>query len=176
MNGLRFILLPLCVFLLFACATTPSTYEDAISQWKSYKDVAKWMSWHFSYDMQRYNETVGKGPLRFPPRKPQETFRLRSGVCYDAAVFAKATLNRIDSSYVAKIVVIEDPSDSYVFQHFVCSFKKDGKLFIMDYGTPHRNMVGIHGPYNSLDEYTKFFERNHPIVNHVNSIYYWTLY
>jgi hypothetical protein len=75
---------------------------------------------------------------------------------------------------VAKVVVVEGPS--YVFQHFVCSFKKDGKLFIMDYGTPHRNMVGIHGPYNSLDEYVKFFERYHPMVKHVNAIYYWTLY
>jgi hypothetical protein len=61
----------------------------------------------------------------------------------------------------------------YAVNHFVCSFKKEGKLFIMDYGTPYRNMVGVHGPFNSLEDYKKFYERFHPNVKRVQSIRYW---
>jgi hypothetical protein len=39
----------------------------------------------------------------------------------------------------------------------VFSFKKEGKLFIMDYGTPYEEITGVHGPYDSLDEYKKFY-------------------
>jgi hypothetical protein len=170
--GLRYKFLPIFIFILSACASVPiKSYNETFSEWKSYKDVARWMARHFSYDMVRFRETEGKGPLVVPPRTPRETFSLRSGVCYDAAVFAKETLNLIDPSYEAKLVFIENRP--YAFNHFVCSFKKDGKLFIMDYGTPYRNMVGVHGPYNSLDEYKKFYERYHPKARHVQSIRYW---
>jgi hypothetical protein len=56
--------------------------------------------------------------------------------------------------------------------HYVCSFKKEGKLFIMDYGTPYKMMVGVHGPFNSLREYKVFFEKNHPVIKNVQDITY----
>ncbi len=164
-------------FLLSACATIPQkTYEEAVSEWKSYKDVAKWMSWNFSYDMNRLDEGLRKyshdNPM--PVRSPQETYRLKTGVCFDAARFAQETLNRIAASYRAEIVYIVY-EDSRYFKgsaptHYVCSFWKDGKLYIMDYGTTAKSLMGIHGPYNSLDEYKKFCETWHPSKRKIKSI------
>ena len=165
----RFLITPIFILILLACATGPKkTYEETVWEWKSYKDVAKWMDRHFSYDMRRLREVEGKFPI---PRSPKETFELKSGVCHDGAYFAKDVLNRIDPSYEAKVVFIENRP--YEDNHLVCSFRKDGKLFIMDYSTAYRNMVGVHGPYNSLDEYKKFYENNHPKVRHIRSIRYW---
>jgi len=169
MMRLRLLSLPIFIFILFACATIPTkTYEETVLEWKSYKDVAKWMDRYFTYDMARLKETEGRWPS---PRSPEETFKLRSGVCHDASFFEKETLNRINPSYEAKMVFIENRP--YDVNHFVCSFEAEGKLYIMDYGTYYKNMVGVHGPYNSLDEYKKFYERYHPKVRHVQSIRYW---
>ena len=148
-------LLSLFFLILFGCATVPTkTYDETVSEWKSYKDVAKWMSWHFSYDMKRFKEKYSIESVR----TPQETFELKSGVCFDAARFTKETLNRIDPSYEAEFVFIRRE----IVDHYVCSFKKDGKLYIMDYGASYRSLIGVHGPYNSFEEYKKFLERNGP--------------
>ena len=147
--------------ILFGCATVPiKTYDEKASEWKSYKDVAKWMSLHYSYDWKRLKEAgetyTYDNPM--PVRTPKETFELKSGLCWDAARFAKETLNRTDPSYEAEIVFIHREN----IDHFVCSFKKDSKLYIMDYGASYRSLIGVHGPYNSLEEYKKFVERNGP--------------
>jgi hypothetical protein len=167
----KFVFLSIFFLILFACATVPTkTYDETVSEWQSYKDVAKWMSWHFSYDMTRFRETEGKGPFYVEPRAPEQTFKLKSGVCYDAAIFAKETLNRIDPSYEACIVFLQ--IRPYGVNHYVCSFRKDGKLYIIDYGTPNRNVLGVHGPYNSLEEYKNFYERRNSKVTRVVSIHY----
>ena len=57
------------------------------------------------------------------------------------------------------MVMVVRPS---VFNDYVCSFKKEDKLFIKDDGTPYKEITGVHGPYDSLDEYKKFYERHHP--------------
>src|SRR4030066_1727302 len=87
---LKIKLLLLFFLLLFGCATAPiKTYDETVSEWKSYKDVAKWMSRHFSYDMERYKESMKKQAFDnpMPVRTPKETFELKSGVCFDAARF-----------------------------------------------------------------------------------------
>jgi hypothetical protein len=166
---LRFLILPMSILILFACVTVPSkTYEETILQWKSYDDVAKWMKENFSYDINRAKEAVRTRSIIV--RTPKETFELKSGVCFDAARFAKEMLDCIDPSYEAQIVYIENRP--YEIDHYVCSFKKDNRLYILDYGTFYRNMVGTHGPFNSLEEYKKFYERNHPKVKKVQSISY----
>jgi hypothetical protein len=158
LGTLKFKVLLLSFPILFACATVPTkTYDETVSEWKSYKDVAKWMRWNFSYDMEKFKKKYTyDNPM--PVRTPQKTFELKSGVCFDAARFAKETLNRIDPSYEAEIVFIYREN----IDHFVCSFKKDGKLYIMDYGASYRPLIGVHGPYNSLEDYKKFVERNGP--------------
>ena len=183
----------ICMLILFACTPTKAkiypretlpektipeknssqrispvkTYDETVSEWKSYQDLVKWMERDFSFDMERYKKFEGTLPI---PRTPEETLHLKSGIYIDAASFLKKTLNLINPSYKAQIVVII--VRPYAFNHYVCSFKKEGKLFIMDYGTPYREVTGFHGPYNSLLEYKKFYERYHPIKRKIESINY----
>jgi len=160
-------MLPIFILFLSGCAMIPvRSYDETVSGWKTHKDLEKWMAKDFSLDMERFKRFEGTLP---PPRTPEETFKLKSGIYIDAAIFARATLNRIDPSYQAKIAVLLIPGGA---NHYVCSFKKEGKLFIMDYGTPHQSIVGVHGPFNSLEEYKLFFEKNHPTIKRVQAITY----
>lgn len=157
----------LFLFFLSGCAIIfPRSYDETVSGWKSYKDLEKWMSKDFCFDSERFKKFEGTLP---PPRTPEETFKLKSGIYIDSAIFAKAALDRIDPLYQAKIVVLLIPGGG---NHYVCSFKKSGRLFMMDYGTPYSSMVGVHGPFNSLEEYKRFFEKNHPTTKHVQAITY----
>jgi hypothetical protein len=141
------------------------TYAEAISQWKSHQDLVKWMERDFSLDMERYKRF--KGTLPFP-RTPEETFQLKSGIYIDTAEFLKKTLNQINPSYRAQTVVILVRPN--VFNHYVCAFRKEGKLFVLDYGTPYKEITGVHGPYNSLDEYKRFYEKHYPEKRRVEGI------
>ncbi len=142
------------------------SYDETVSRWKSHRDVERWLEKDFSFDAERFKRFEGTLP---PPRTPEETFKLKSGIYIDAVIFAKEVLNRIDPSYQAQIVVLFIGRG---VNHYVCSLKKDGKIFIMDYGTPYRTMVGFHGPFNSLEEYRLFFEKNHPTIKNVKAITY----
>jgi hypothetical protein len=143
------------------------TYAETISKWESYEDLVTWMEKEFSFDAERYKKFEGTLPT---PRTPEKTFQLRSGIYIDAAEFSRRTLNQINPSYKAQtVVIVVRPS---VFNHYVCSFKKEGKLYIMDYGTPYKEITGIHGPYDSLDEYKKFYENHHPEKRQVEGIGY----
>lgn len=173
----------ICMLTLFACApvrvktytegTSPEkatlmkSYEATVSQWKSYEEVVKWMEKDFSFDMERYKKFEGTLPL---PRSPEETLQHKSGIYIDAAEFLKKTLNRINPSYKAQIVVILVRPN--IFNHYVCSIKKEGRLFVMDYGTPYREITGFHGPYLSLEEYKIFYEAHHPEKRRVEGIGY----
>jgi len=50
-----------------------------------------------------------------------------------------------------------------IYNHYVCFFSEDGKLLVMDYGTPYEELSGVRGPYSSIEEYKKFYEGNHPM-------------
>jgi len=141
------------------------TYTEATSQWKSHQDLVKWMERDFSLDVERYKRFEGTLPI---PRTPEETFQLKSGIYIDAVEFSKKTLNQINPSYKAQTAVILVRPN--VFNHYVCAFKKDGKLFVLDYGTPYKEITGVHGPYNSLDEYKRFYEKHHPEKRRVEGI------
>ena len=143
------------------------TYDETVSEWKSYQDLVKWMENDFSFDMERYERFEGTLPI---PRTPEKTFQLKSGIYIDAAMFLKETLNRINPSYKAQIVILI--IRPYGFNHYVCSFRKDGKLFIMDYGTPYKEVTGIRGPYSSLEEYKRFYEEHHPMKGKIEAITY----
>jgi len=159
--------LSILFLFLFGCGIIfVKSYDETVSQWKSYKDLEKWMEKDFSFDAERFKRFEGTLP---PPRTPEETFKLKSGIYIDAAVFSKEVLNRIDASYKAQIVVLFIGRGA---NHYVCSFNKDGKIFMMDYGTPHKTMVGVRGPFSSLEEYRLFFEKNHPTIKNVQAITY----
>jgi hypothetical protein len=143
------------------------TYSDTVSEWKSHQDLVRWMEKDFSFDADRFKKFEGTLP---PPRTPEETFKLKSGIYLDAALFTKETLNRINASYKAKIaVLIIRP---YRGNHYICSFQNGGKIFIMDYGTPFRETTGTHGPYNSLEEVKKFYQKHFPVKGHIEAISY----
>jgi len=143
------------------------TFAETVSEWESYQDVVKWMENDFSFDKERYEKFKGTLPI---PRTPEETFRLKSGIYIDAAMFSKEALNRINPSYKAQIVILI--IRPYGSNHYVCSFRKEGKLFIMDYGTPYQEVIGFHGPYSSLEEYKQFYEKNHPMKGQIEAITY----
>jgi hypothetical protein len=154
-------LLPIACGVIFV-----RSYDETVSRWKSYKDVERWLEKDFSFDAERFKRFEGTLP---PPRTPEETFKLKSGIYIDAVIFAKEVLNRIDPSYKAQIVVLLIGRGA---NHYVCSLKKDGKILIMDYGTPYKKMTGVHGPFNSLEEYRLFFVKNHPTIKGVQGIAY----
>ncbi len=141
------------------------TYNETISEWKSYQDLVNWMQNYFSFDKERYDKFRGTLPA---PRTPEETFQLGSGIYIDAAMFLKEILNRINPSYKAQIVILI--IRPYGSNHYVCSFRKDGRLFILDYGTPYKEITGIHGPYSSLEEYKKFYQMHHPMKGEIEAI------
>ena len=125
------------------------------------------MEKEFSLDADRFNKFGGTLP---PPRPPEETFQLKSGIYIDATLFAKETLNRINPSYKARVaILIIRPG---VNNHYICTFQNGGKLFTMDYGTPFKSTTGIRGPYNSLGEVKKFYEQNFPVKGHIEAISY----
>jgi len=143
------------------------TYAETISEWKSYQDLVKWMERDFVFDADRYKKFEGTLPV---PRTPEETFQLKSGIYIDAVEFSKKTLNQINPSYKAQTAIIVVRPN--VFNHYVCAFKKDGKLFILDYGTPYKEITGVHGPYNSLEEYKRFYEKHHSMKGKIEAITY----
>lgn len=143
------------------------TYDETVFEWKSYEDLVKWIEIDFSFDRERYEKFKGTLPV---PRTPEETFQLKSGIYIDAAMFSKETLNRMNPSYQAQIVILI--MRRYGFNHYACSFRKDGRLFILDYGTPYKETTGVHGPYRSLEEYKKFYEKHHPMIGEIEAITY----
>jgi hypothetical protein len=165
------LIIPIFILILFACATVPvKEYEETVSQWKSYEDVGKWMEVNFVYDFERYHSIL-RGKETIYPRSASQTFALKSGVCTDGAYFAKETLNQINPEYKAKVVFI-NVSMKPGHNHYVCSFEKDGKIYIMDYATAYSSMRGIHGPFNSLHEYKKYYETRHPVNKDTISVTY----
>ncbi len=134
-----------------AGAADAATYEQTVARWTSYKDVADWMHREFSYDQGKCKTVHG-----WQPQTPEQSFKLKSGICQDGALFAKDALNRINPAYQAKIVFIKNRQGPP--HHWVTSFRADGKLYIIDFaaGARWRSIMGLHGPYDSLDDYRRF--------------------
>ena len=169
---LLFLLLFSAALILFASTSVSAQgYEEVVAQWRSYEDVANWMEKYYTYDQEKFKGSLETYSAENPPpiKTPQQSFEEKSGLCFDAAYFAQQTLNRIDPSYEAEIVFIRN-RPYYKPNHYVCAFKKDGHLYIMDYGIPFENLRGVFGPYTSLEQYLKFYHRNHPKVKRSSSI------
>jgi hypothetical protein len=147
------------LFSLFLLLFTHSpgfaeTYEKWLSRCHSYKDVALWLNQNFFYDREAIQVT-------------KETFRRKTGVSLEAALFAKHSLNKINPDYHADIISLYAGKQSV---HFVCGFYVGGKLYVMDYGTPYEKLMGTNGPFSDLDEYVKkFYLKNHPKLRRLQS-------
>lgn len=157
--------------LISACASlnkgkiAEQTYEGWLVTCKDYRNVAKWQEKYLVYDKERLQEFLfrAKAKLpRLPARSPEVTFKLKRGICIDAAVFTKVSLNRINPAYKAEIVHLF-PGSLPLIDHYVCAFYVDGKLFIIDYGTTYQETKGTHGSFNDLDDYVhNFYLKHHP--------------
>ena len=134
----------LAVFCPFAQATN---YEDAVKQWHSYEDVAKWMQENFTYV--NINRRMASGV-----QTPEETFMMKRGYCKDGATFAIDALNRIDPDYDAKMLYI-------LSGHYVTLFKMNSKLYIMDFASGPRfaSIRGVHGPFDSIKELKEYLRK-----------------
>jgi hypothetical protein len=159
------ILFPALIFLFILIPPCwAETYEDWVAKCRSYKDVADWLNENFHYDPDgiRNEANLRKSNQKFlKVTGSEETFRCKTGLSREAAVFAKHTLNRINPDYRAEIIHLLPEKSS---AHYVCGFHLGGKLFIMDYGSPYENMIGTHGPFENLNEYVqKFYLKYHPL-------------
>lgn len=146
--------------LVLAGPAWAQDYAGQVAQWASYKDVAAWLDDNFVFDKARLDQVQGRvresGPNGLLARNPASTFALKQGYCTDAASFAIDALNRINPEYKAGWVFIKNGAGPP--HHWVAGFQADGKTYIMDYGPgpEWRQMRGVHGPYESLDEYKAF--------------------
>ena len=153
----------MAIALLFSLhlVAVGSEYQFAASKWKSYKDVAEWLDSNFDFDRSR-QKTIRKrlkqqGPEGLLVRNVESLYESRSGYCADSANFTIESLNKINPDYKADWIFIDNAVERKP-NHWVAGFYVDGKLYIMDYGTGSKweDMQGVHGPYNSLDEYEVF--------------------
>lgn len=132
----------------------------AVQNWKSYQDVGTWLQKNFAFDHSRLQLILGRvraeGPTGLLARSPAKTYEMKRGYCTDSAKLAIDALNRINPAYDAQYVFIKNKAGPA--QHWVTGFKVDGKIMIMDYGASPEwwRMLGIHGPYESLDQYRDF--------------------
>lgn len=135
-------------------------YEDTVSKWSSYKDVADWLDDNFRFDKVRQKviqkRLRSQGPDGLLIRNPATLYDDKKGYCADSAYFALDALARIDPAYNPRWVFVENAMGKP--HHWVTGFTVDGKIYIMDYGTGDkwRPMMGVHGPYDSLDGYRDF--------------------
>lgn len=143
-----------------AASVTPSAYEAAIGKWTTYQDVANWLKSNFTFDHSRLStilfRTRQSGPAGLLARGAAATYNVKSGYCTDAAAFAIQSLNRINPDYQARYVFIKNRYGQP--HHWVAGFMVNGKIMVMDYGASPEwgGMNGVHGPYDSLDQYAEF--------------------
>lgn len=135
-------------------------YEAVISQWKSHEDVARWLDGNFTFDSGRLNtilsRTRSNGASGLLARNPSATYEQKSGYCTDSANFARLALNRINPAYKAQFIFIKNRYGQP--HHWVTGFTVNNKIMVMDYGAgpEWKAMKGVHGPYDSLDQYAAF--------------------
>ncbi len=171
MKNFIYTIVAIALTLVFIGCEKAKPYPQTVKSWNSYKDVANYMNSNFQFDKSRqvefkqdlrqykqetddmYSFTVSE-----LSKKPIETYNNGSGFCGDAETLIKDALNKINPNYQAKTIFIENEASST--HHWVTGFYVKDKLYIMDYGaSSHWNeMIGTHGPYNSIDDYGNFLE------------------
>lgn len=161
MKAVSTILVGICMLVISSMGfSDDGGYGQAVSGWKSYEDVGKWLNQNFSFDKSRQNaiqqRLKSEGPSALLVRAPDKLFKDRKGYCGDSANFALTSLNKIDPKYNARWVFVKNAKGRP--NHWVTAFDHNGKLYIMDYGAGDKwqAMQGVHGPYEALDDYRSF--------------------
>ncbi len=160
---LRLMRLGFCMVSVMSTGTVfaqSHPYEGEVGNWTSYEDVAKWLRSNFKFDLNRQSQVQRQlketGPENILTRKPENLYAMKAGYCRDAAGFARDALNRINPRYDAKYIFIKNKTG--LPNHWVTGFHVNGRIYVMDYGAGHhwQDMMGVHGPYDSLEGYKSF--------------------
>lgn len=143
--------------LLFQPPLWAETYDQWVLNCRSYRDVAEWLNDNFRYEPDRFGESrtsgkAGRKPLTMKER--EGIFRYRTGCSFEASLFARETLNRINPDYRAEIIHLSLGRSQV---HYLCGFYVGERLFVMDYGNPQENLIGTHGPFEDLNDYLRRF-------------------
>ena len=165
----RFYFILLSVLFLSGCISTgykktpaeyKAEYDKTVSQWRSYKDVEKFLKRNFQFDTYRADMIVSRlqrlGSEGLLVRHHHKFFAKPYGYCADSANFSLNALNDINPNYNARTVFVYNKLGHP--HHFVTAFEENGKIYVMDYGAGDKwsAMKGTHGPYESLSEYEQF--------------------
>ncbi len=149
-----------CLFFVATSANAGSKYDAEVLTWKTHEDVAKWLKSNFVFDKSRQEQVISQlkqtGPENVLTRKPEALFENRNGYCRDSAGFAKDALNKINPEYKARYIFIKNKYGQP--NHWVTGFNVNSKLYVIDYGAGKHwwALEGVHGPYESLDDYKAF--------------------
>jgi hypothetical protein len=140
-----------------------SSYNEALSIWRSAEDVNAWIGAKFQYDMSRalqLSETQRQQNGRLPIHRPEVFFSVPSGVCVDLARFGVETLRAVDPQAKPRYLMIEfNPvsiAGNTLRRHWVVSFEREGQhYFFADSKRPGH----IAGPYKSTQEFISEYAR-----------------
>lgn len=152
--------LTLCAALFLGAAAQAGDYPSELARWQSYRDVAQWLDQNFTFDQARLQTILGRvresGPSGLLARPAAATYERKNGYCTDSAYFAVEALNAVNPDYKARLVFIKNRYGPV--HHWVTGFNAECGIMIMDYGTgpEWRDIRGLHGPYQSLNEYAEF--------------------
>ena len=146
-----------------AAANAPKRYADALTQWRTPEDIARFIDATFDYDRARalaLAEQPDARATRPAIHAPEAMFEKPQGVCIDLARFGVETLNRIDATYAARYVMIEfEPvviEGRSLRRHWVASFRRDGKLWVF---ADSRRPGHVAGPYENVDAFIADYAR-----------------
>ncbi|MCW9001861.1 MAG: hypothetical protein OQJ87_04005, partial [Rhodospirillales bacterium] len=87
-------------------------YDDAVAQWKSYKDVGAWLDKNFKFDNGRQADVLRnvakQGPSGLRYHSASSTFASKTGYCVDSAKLALDALGRVNPEYNPRWIFIRN--------------------------------------------------------------------
>jgi len=156
---LRLVILTMA-FMAWVVPVQAGNFDDTVATWTSPDDVGAWLQDNFEFDTKRQKliqkRLKQSGPSGLLVRAPASTFESGKGYCADAAYLALVALNKIHPAYNARWIFVKNAKGKP--NHWATGFTMDEKLYVMDYGAgPHwKQMIGLHGPYETLEGYADF--------------------
>ena len=146
--------------------TNYDSYQLAIQNWKTLREVSGWMGRNFSYDMGRavdLSET-NRATNNVEIYPPSELFLVKRGICVDLARFGVETIRSILPEITTNYLMIEFVPieiDGEIIRNHWLAIYMDGPdyYFFADSKRPG----DISGPYDSVEdyilEYTRYRQR-----------------
>jgi hypothetical protein len=139
-----------------------SSYNEAVQEWKTVRDVNVWVAENFHYDLDRAMRLADNSKTREETfiYTPVELFNLKKGSCIDLSRFAFETISSIDPSIEVKYLMIEfEPlhiGKILLRRHWMVVYKENGQFYtIADTKYPGY----IDGPYENIDDFIAEYQK-----------------